>query len=354
MAAPAKPATGVEEPQPPIGIVLEGDLVSRPDALLALAVLNGLTAKGEARRVALGVTSPSIAGAQLADVIAEFYPTLPENAGFSTIGMGEGAPLREHPALAALLAQKATDGSPRFVTRVRRVIDTADDAVLIRNTLLAQHDGNAAIVLAGAAGGLVRLLALPGARAQLTAKVKQLVIAAGAYPSGRAEPTVAADVASFRALFREWPTPIVVVGAELGDAVRFPGAKVQALLAASPGHPVAAAYAAIGKMPYDAPTAGLAAVLHVVQPEAGHFTLSAPGTVDVLDDGRTRFTAGGRGQHRYLSAAPAQHATLLASYTSLVAAPPAPRPVRRKPPMMMEQKQDQNAAPIAPIAGGAR
>ena len=58
--------------------------------------------------------------------------------------------------------------------------------VLIRNLLLAQHDGNAAIVLAGPATGVVRLLGLYRSGPQIAAKCKQLVVAAGSFPAGRA------------------------------------------------------------------------------------------------------------------------------------------------------------------------
>ena len=45
-------------------------------------------------------------------------------------------------------------------------------------------------------------------------------------------------------------------------------------------------------MPYDAPAPALAAVLYAVHPDDGYFTLSEPGTISVLDDGRTQFTPG--------------------------------------------------------------
>ena len=81
-------------------------------------------------------------------------------------------------------------------------------------------------------------------------------------------------------------------------------------------------------MPYDAPAPALAAVLYAVHPDDGYFKLSDPGTITVLDDGRTRFTPGAEGKHRYLIADPAQKEKVLAVYTAMVSAPPAPRPGR--------------------------
>jgi hypothetical protein len=330
----AAPAEGAAEARPPIGLALDLDL-ARPDALLSLALLNGLGAQTRARRIALSVTRPSLAAAQLADVIAEYYATLPANWGYATIGMPEDGMPESGPAaadrqLAALLARKNLDGAPLYPTRVRRVVDTAEGATLLRNLLLAEQDGNSAIVLAGAATNLSRLLELYGAPAQLRAKVKVLVVAAPVAPT-------ASDVRAARRLFAEWPTPVVLVGSELGEALRFPGKVVQEMLAATPEHPVAAAYAALARMPYDAPTTALAAVLYGVlygvQPEGDDYRLSEPGTISVLDDGRTRFTPRASGTHRNLIANPARAQSLLAQYTALVSAPPVPRPVIKRKPM---------------------
>src|SRR4051794_20114812 len=165
LGARGAPAAEAAEPRPPLGVALELDL-ARPDALLSLALLNGLSAQTRARRIALSVTRPSLAVAQLADVIAEYYATLPANWGYATIGMPEGmpdagmpagGPASSDPQLSALLARKNLDGAPLYPTRVRRVVDTAEGATLLRNLLLAEQDGNTAIVLVGAATNLSRL-----------------------------------------------------------------------------------------------------------------------------------------------------------------------------------------------------
>lgn len=317
----------------PLGIAFDGDLSSRIDAVLAVAVLNGLCAKGEARRISLTVSRPSLPAARLADVLAEFYPTQPEGFGFSTIGMPAGEPASgDAPALAAMLSRKAADGTALYATNIGRAVDTAESNVLIRNVLVAQEDANAAIVLAGAATGLARLLDLNGSRPQLAAKVKHLVVAAGAYPSGPADPAILADVAAARRLFSQWPTPLIAVGSEVGEALAYPTSNLDRDLAWSPAHPVAAACRSRDPLPRTVPTAALAAMLHAVHPEAAFFKLSEPGTISVLDDGRTRFTAG-KGEHRYLIVDLAQRARVAEQFAALVSATPAPRPVRRAPPM---------------------
>ena len=330
--------TGRGAARPPIGIAFDGDLGNRIDAMLAVAMLNGFTAKTEARRISLSVSQPSLVSAQLADVVATFYRGRPAGAptgGVGAItegmlGMPEGrGPADDTPALAALLAKKNADGTPLYSSPISGLINTAESAILIRNLLLAQHDGNAAIVLAGPATGVVRILGLYRSGPQITAKCRELVVAAGAYPAGAPEAAIKSDVAAAKRLFAEWPTPIVAVGSEVGDALPYPGASIEKDFAWAPAHPVVDAYRALKPMPYDAPAAALAAVLYAVHPDDGYFKLSDPGTITVLDDGRTQFTPAADGKHRYLIVDPAQKERVLSVYSAMVSAAPAARPGRR-------------------------
>jgi hypothetical protein len=322
--------------RPPIGIAFDGDLGNRIDAILAIAMLNGLTAKAEARRISLSVSKPSVASAQIADVVAAFYRGRPMGGpgggvgaiSEGMIGMPEGSGVDEKPPLAATLSRKTAEGTPAYTSNITGLIGTAESAVLIRNLLLAQHDGNAAIVLAGPATGLVRLLNLYRSGPQISAKCKQLVVAAGSFPSGPAEPTIKSDIAAAKKLFAEWTTPIVAVGSEVGEALPYPGASIEKDFAWAPVHPVVDAYRAFKPAPYDAPASALAAVLYAVHPDDGYFKLSDPGTIAVLDDGRTRFTPAADGKHRYLIVDPAQKERVTGLYTAMVSAAPAPRPGR--------------------------
>jgi hypothetical protein len=330
--------TGRGAVRPPIGIAFDGDTGNRIDAVLAIAMLNGMTAKTLARRISLSVSRPSLVSAQIADVIAGFYrgrPVAGPGGGIgaasdSIIGLPESKTVSaDVPKLAALLASKAADGTANYTSSITSLVSTAESSVLIRNLLLAQHDGNAAIVLAGPATGLVRILDLYRSGPQITAKCRQLVVAAGALPAGAAESSIKSDVAAARRLFAEWPTPIVMVGAEVGDALAYPAASIEKDFAWAPAHPVVEAYRAFRPMPYDAPAPALAAVLYAVQPDEGYFTLSGPGTISVLDDGRTRFAPQADGRHRYLIVDPAQKVRIVTQYTALVSAQPAARPGRR-------------------------
>ena len=325
--------------RPPIGVALDGDFGNRLDAMMAVAMLNGFTAKTEARRISLSVSRPNLTSAKLADVVSGFYRPRPVGGGGGGVGAitegmigmpeGSGSGSDEGGALGPLLTKASADGTPLYTSTIAGLVNTAESGILIRNLLLAQHDGNAAIVLAGPATGLVKILGLYRSGPQITAKCRALVIAAGSFPSGQPEASIKADIAAAKRLFAEWSTPIVAVGTEVGAALPYPGASIDKDFAWAPVHPLVDAYRAFKPMPYDAPASALAAVLYAVHPDDDYFRLSDPGTISVLDDGSTRFTPAADGKHRYLIVDPAQKERLVSLYTAMVSAPPAPRPGRR-------------------------
>jgi len=330
-------ATGRGPVRPPIGVALDADFGNRLDAMMAVAMLNGFTARTEARRISLSVSQPSLTSAKLADVVSGFYRPRPVGGpgggvGAITegmIGMPEGSSgSDDKAALGVLLTKASAEGTLLYTSTISGLVNTAESGILIRNLLLAQHDGNAAIVLAGPATGLVRILGLYRSGPQVAAKCKVLVVAAGAFPAGPPEASIKADVAAAKKLVAEWETPIVAVGTEVGEALPYPGASIEKDFSWAPAHPFVDAYRAFKPMPYDAPAPALAAVLYAVHPDEDYFKLSDPGTITVLDDGRTRFTPSADGKHRYLIVDPAQKERIVSLYTALVSAPPAPRPGR--------------------------
>ncbi len=188
---------------------------------------------------------------------------------------------------------------------------------MIRNYLQAQQDQNGFFVLAGPATNLAALLKYPGIKPLIAAKIKHLTFAAE-------DPHIKADIPAARMLFAEWPTPIVVVGTEVGAALPFPGASIDKEFAeAAPDHPVADAYRAYGKMPYDAPSGSMAAALYAARPMEGYFKLSGPGTISIGDSGRTSFTAAEKGAHQYLIFDPGQKEKIGKAYVELASAKPA-------------------------------
>jgi hypothetical protein len=78
-------------------------------------------------------------------------------------------------------------------------------------------------------------------------------------------------------VFAEWPTPIVTVGREIGEALPFPGTASRRISRMPARIPVADAYRAYRPMPYDAPSFAMAAMLYAVHPNDGYFKLSGSG-----------------------------------------------------------------------------
>ncbi|MGA3099072.1 MAG: hypothetical protein ABSF25_21655 [Bryobacteraceae bacterium] len=339
-----------QQGKPAIGIVFDSDLGNGVDAALALALLYGLEGKNETRLVSNSTSRSNLKSAAFAEVLAKFFAGPPPAAGgfggfqrpVSPIGMaGEGSQAADTPVLKVVLEKKTADGAPAWPHSIDKLTDTADPVALIRNALTAQNDANCLVALAGPATNLAKVMDLPGALDLISRKVKLLAIAAGSYPDGRADARIKADVAAAKRLIADWPTPIVAVGTEVGDALPFPGSSIEKDFTWAPAHPIVDAYRANGTMPYDAPAPSMAAVLYAVRPD-GYFKLSAPGAIGVLEDGRTRFTPLAGGRHRYLLIDPAQKEKVIQAYVELASAKPVPRQNQRPRP-----NQKKEAAPPA-------
>ncbi len=311
--------------KPSVGIVYDSDLGTSIDSVLALALLHGLESKTQARIASLTISNSNFKAAQLCDVIEKYYSSAitglaatffaSSPIGLATDNKGSGVPVA-----AALLDKKDDSGKPVYTPRLRNVNDTAVPEVLMRNALTAQYDENGAVVLAGPATNLVRLLDLTGARALIQAKVKMLVVAGDAV--GRA------DLPAAKRLFAEWPTPIILAGAEVGAALPFPASSIETDFAYSPIQPIAAAYRAYKPMPYDARTTAMSAVMYAARAKEAYFQVSEPGTITVGADGRVAFAATSGGKHRSLTVDPAHKEEILKLYTTLASVKPMPRTFR--------------------------
>jgi inosine-uridine nucleoside N-ribohydrolase len=311
--------------KPPVGVVFDSDMGNRIDTALALAMLYGFDGKNEARVICLSVSKHNLKAAAFCDAVAKFYA----GGGFSRllpVGMSiEGKMSEDTPMLTVPLDKRNADGQALYRHDIRSLNDTADVAAVIRNAFTAQQDGNCIVVLAGPAGNLASVLKLPGAKELITRKVRYLSLSGGAYPQGSAEARMKSDIAAARQLFAEWPTSIIASGYEVGKELLFPAASIEADFAWSQAHPVVDAYGAYKPMPYDAPAWDMTAVLHAIRPQETYFKLSEPGTISVLDDGRTEFSASATGKHRYLIFDPAQKERIIKTFTEMASLKPVPR-----------------------------
>ena len=316
--------------KPTVGVLYDGALGYRLDAALGLAVLYGLDGKNECRVVALSVPNNNLHAAAFTEIIGRFYAGA-VNGSFGAIGrtlpvgMATGKPEEDSPMLKAVLA------NPAYAHSINHLNDTADPRAMLRNALTAQHDQNAVLVLAGPATNLAALLDLPGAKPWVESKVRLLALVPDA-----------SDLPALRKVLAEWPSPILVVGHDVAEEAKFPAAAIEKDFEWSKAHPVVDAYRAFAPLPFDAPSAALAAVVAAVRPESGLFTFSAPGGLAVSATGEV--TLSGAGKHKLLKLDPAQRDKLLASYVELASM----KPVVRAPRVRRQQAIDPIKPPEPP------
>jgi len=270
--------------KPAVGTVFDCDMGNSIDDALALAMLYGFQGKNETRVLSVSVTKPNLKSAAYCDAVSRFYMGEPGPFGGGNLPVGMAAAGKmpdDTPMLAEPLSRQTPEGKPAYPRSIEKLNQTAEPVALIRNALTSQYDQNAIVVLTGPATNLAALLALPGASALIPKKVRYLVAAAGAFPNGPPETSIASDVAAARKLFAEWPTAIVVSGTEVGDALPFHASSIEKDFAWSQQHPVVDAYRAYKPMPYDAPSWALTAVLYAIRPQENYFKLSEPGTIAI-------------------------------------------------------------------------
>ena len=319
----------------PLGVLYDSSLDGGMDQVLALAMLFGFAALQQVRIPSLTTSRFSLQNAALLDVVARFFSAdlagdfvpnkIPLPIGMASTGKAvESVP----PMVSAPLAKLGADGTPVYARGVEKLNDTADPIALIRNALTAQVDQNGAVILAGLPANLLALLALPGGKDWAAKKARVLTIAGGRFEGNGADPIVRTDVPGYRKLLAEWPGRIVMAGAELNEALPFPTETLNAIASWAPNHPVVDACRAGKPAPGGAPSQTLAAVLYTVAPEANDFSLSEPGTLTILENGRTRFTSSAGGRHHYLIARPEQKERVLETYVKLITTQPPPPPAR--------------------------
>ena len=319
----------------PLGVLYDTSLDGGIDQILALAMLFGFAALQQVRIPSLTTSRFNLKNAAFLDAVARFFAAdlagdfvqnkIPLPIGMAASGtQSDAAP----PTVSVPLAKVGADGKPVYNRGIDKLNDTADPVALMRNALTAQTDQNGAVVLAGLPANVNALMALPGGKDWAAKKARVLSIAGGRFDGNAVDPVIRADVAGFRKLLAEWPGRIVMAGVELNDALPFPGASLDAIASWAPNHPVVDAYRALKPSPAGAPSQALAAVLSTVSPEDNYFALSEPGTITILDNGRTRFTAVPGGRHHYLIVRPEQKERVLETYVKLITTQPPPPPAR--------------------------
>ena len=201
----------------PVKVIFDTDMGPDYDDVGALAMLNKLADQGEAE--ILGVLSCNRAPRTIAciEILNSFYgrPDIPVGC------VPEGGPMRNDYAWGETLAKKyakwvrhpAATEAPDAVAVFRRLLAAAPDKGV--TVITVGFLSNTALLLKSKPDGISPL----DGRALVEKKVKELVSMAAGFPKGR-EYNAMIDAAGSDYTFKNWPTPIIFSGFEIGENIK--------------------------------------------------------------------------------------------------------------------------------------
>ena len=314
------------EGESPLSVIFETDLGNDVDDALALDLLYKYLNAGKIRLLAVNLNKNGEAPAEFADIMNTWY-------GYPDIPIGiirDGADCETDAAVnyaKAVVDLKDAEGNPLFARSHPGYQDYPDAVTLYRKLLAAEPDNSVVIASVGFSTNLIRLLETPAdswspltGKELVAKKVKLLVTMAGCINDPKThEYNVKKDIPAAKVIFEEWPSPVVTSPFEVGVQVRYPAVSIENDFSWAPQHPLIEAYKAYLPMPYDRPTWDPTAVLYAV--EGGDwFTVSAPGRIEVTEEGATLFTEDPEGTRRYLSVTDEQAKAILQHFVEMITA----------------------------------
>jgi hypothetical protein len=323
------------EPAAPVAIIFDTDIGNDVDDVLALGMIHALVSRGECDLLAVTITKDNPLAAPFTDAINTFY-----GRGDIPVGMVRGGVTPEDGKYLPLAVARSGD-SLRYPRSLASGGEAPEAVGLLRRSLAARPDGSVVIVQVGFFTNLARLLEspadaitpLPG-RDLVARKVRLLSVMAGAFAPVGGKPhreyNVVTELPSARRLAAEWPTPILWSGFEVGIAMPYPPASIEADYRYVADHPLAESYRLYEPPPHARPTWDLSSVLAVVRPDRGYFGISPPGRVTVEADGTTTFVPAAGGRDRFLTVDGIQAARGIEAFVGLCSQPPCmPAPPAR-------------------------
>ena len=314
-------------PPPPVKLIYDTDIGNDVDDALALGVIHALQSRGECELLAVTITKDEPLSAPFIDAVNTFYgrPDIP-------IGVVKDGPTKQPSKFTPIVEQK--DGDVLKYPHDLMSGDDAPDATeVLRKVLAAQPDNSVVIAQVGFSTNLSRLLDSKGdaysplgGRELAAKKVRFISLMAGAFKpfNGKPHPeyNVVKDIPAAQRLTRDWPTPIVYSGFEIGIETALYQASLQFDYNYQPGHILETAYRYYNNEYHDQPSWDLTAVLYAIRPNRGYFDLSAKGQVHYDDQGYTYFREDPKASHQYLIASPGQAERVKEALADFASQPP--------------------------------
>lgn len=323
------PASAAELPRQPVRLIFDTDVGNDIDDALALGVIHALQSRGECRLLAVTISKDNSYAAAFCDLVNTFY-----GRGEIPIGAVRDGKTPEDSRYLVETVKAADGGQPRYPHDLAGGGDAPEAVDLLRRTLARQPDGSVTIAVVGFSTNLARLLDSPpdshsnlSGRDLVARKCRLLAMMAGMFSAqGRQkEYNVYTDVSAAAKVFGAWPTPLVVSGFEIGQAIKYPALSIERDFGYVEHHPLREAYELYQQMPYDRETWDLTAVLYAVRPDRGYFDLSPPGAIHVDEHQVTQFTASADGTRHYLIANSEQAVRVREALVQLASQPPDAR-----------------------------
>jgi len=302
----------------PVRLILDTDMGNDCDDALALAMIHALQNRNEVRLLAVTITKDNHDAAPFVDLVNHFYgrPDIP-------IGVvREGKTTKDAPMLKVPVERRDAHGNFVYPRRLADGSQAPEAVALLTRILKEQPDASVTIAQIGFSTNLARLVANPEGKALAARKVKALYLMAGNFQKPQPEYNVFTDGPAFRDLMKNWPTPIIFSGFEIGLAITYPMESINRDFAWAPDHPVVEAYKVYVGKPEDHPNWDSTAVLDAIRPDRGYFDLSPAGNVELGEKDTTVFTPDANGKCRYLILKPDQVSRLRELIASLVSEPP--------------------------------
>ena len=317
---------------PPVRIIFDTDIGNDVDDVLALAMLHSMQTRGACEILAVTVTKQEELAGPFVDAINTFYgrPNVP-------LACIRNSPSKEQGRKFLVLAEQTDEGKLRYPHKLQKSSDTPEPVPFLRKLLASQEDGSVVLVQVGFFSNFAALMnsapdeisPLPG-RELIRKKVKLLSVMAGAFQTidhnnHYLEYNVWNDLPAAHALVKDWPTPIVWSGFEIGIAVPYPAVSIERDFSYVKHHPVAEAYYLYEPPPHNRPTWDLTSVLYAVFPDRGYFELSPPGKVTLGPDGFTGFKPEDKGRDRFLILPPKNVERVREALVQFTSQPPTSR-----------------------------
>ncbi|MDP4174663.1 MAG: nucleoside hydrolase [Bacteroidota bacterium] len=200
----------------PIPVIFDSDMGPDYDDVGAIAILHALADSGYAKVLATCASTKYEGVAAVLNTFNSYF-----NRSLLPVGIPKGD------ALEIKDWQHWTDTIlSKYPHRIKKNVEAMDAALLYRSILAKQPDHSVVFITVGFLTNLANLLdskgdqysKLPG-RDLVRNKVKQLVCMAGRFPYGREFNVFSDSVSSFY-VFKNWPTPIIFDGFEIGVKIK--------------------------------------------------------------------------------------------------------------------------------------